>query len=510
MSKFSIDILFLIFEELQDNFPSLFSCLMVNRLWCEAVVPILWRNSLSYNIIVYRKRSRSCLFFIISCYLIDDIKEFITEQGIQLPSCSNQSLLFDYFTFCRSINIKVINSIISIGSSLSHNQFFMQQEFYQLFMKKCPEVKYLDMSSIRHQIFYFSEANARLESLCELECDSSIDSSYFYGLSRLCQNIQRLIIFNVNPKPNYGIARLIEVQKKLKHFEWIDDFYDEDLSEDQDPYKEMLFALEKKVHSLNHLRVLFRYVDYVGIALFHKILTKSYKLKILIFEECISFTEEQIEQLRMMTYHELEILNLEWNSINVISSIIENSGGHIKKILFRPYDTINHDYCSFNENSFNLIRKIYENCPSIEYLSIVFPPPKKHFAEFEKLLKICQNLKSLSLIIRNVYKRETNEKILENGKNLLKILISSAPTNLKEIRLYDHFKFPLENFEEFLEKWRGRSALSIFTSDPIYEGKKYKDLIKKYKRDGVIKDFKRLPYEHQIDYLLMDRNIRLI
>jgi hypothetical protein len=135
MSKFSKDILFLIFEELQDNSSSFFSCLMVNRLWCETVVPILWRNPWSYSGIVYRNRSRSCLFFIISCYLIDDIKGIITEQGNQLPSGTNQSLLFDYFTFCRSINANVIHSIISIGLSLSYNQFFMQQEFYQLFMK---------------------------------------------------------------------------------------------------------------------------------------------------------------------------------------------------------------------------------------------------------------------------------------------------------------------------------------------------------------------------------------
>jgi hypothetical protein len=496
MSKFSKDILFLIFEELQGNLSSLFSCLMVNRLWCEAVVPILWKNLWSYNDIVHKNRSRSCLFFIISCYLIDDIKEFITEQGIQLPSDSNQSPLFDYFTFCRSINVKVINSVISIGSSLAHNQFFIQQKFYHLLIKKCPKIKYLDMESIKHQIFYFPEANTRLESLCELKCDTSTDSSYFYGLSLLCQNIQRIIIVNMNPKPNHGIARLIEVQKKLKHFEWIDDYYnDDDLT--GDPCKEIFLALEEKADNLNHLRVLSRYMDNVGF-IFFKILIKSYKLKILIYDGFNFFTKEQIEQLRMMTYHELEILNLEWSSLNVISSIIENSGGHIKKILFRPRDIIVNDIYEFKENSLNFIRKIYENCPSIEYLSITFSPSKKHFAEFDKLLKICQNLKSLSLIIRDVNKRETKKKILENGKNLLKILIRSAPINLKEIKFYDHFKFPLKNFEKFLEKWRGRSALSIFTSDTTYEGTKYKDLIKKYKRDGVIKDFNYSIYDHHL------------
>src|SRR5438045_4036805 len=122
MPKLNKDILFLIFEELREDSKSLFSCLMVNRLWCETVISIL------------------------------------------------------------------------------------------------------DIGSIKHQIFYFPEAKARLESLCELKCDTSIDSSYFYGLVRICQYIQRLIIINKYLKVNHGMVKLIEIQRNLKYFEWKDDF----------------------------------------------------------------------------------------------------------------------------------------------------------------------------------------------------------------------------------------------------------------------------------------------
>src|SRR5438034_5254831 len=152
MSKLNKDILFLIFEELQDDSKSLFSCLMVNRIWCEIVIPVLWRNPWNYNISYYNKSS---LYYIITFYLSDDIKEFLTRQGIQLPLVSHQPLLFDYLSFCRSVNVNIMNAIISAGSSLTYNQFLLQQEFYNLFMKKCPEVKYLDMKPIEHQIFYF-------------------------------------------------------------------------------------------------------------------------------------------------------------------------------------------------------------------------------------------------------------------------------------------------------------------------------------------------------------------
>src|SRR5690349_9764819 len=125
MSILNEDILILIFEELQEDSKSLFSCLMINRLWCENAMPILWRNPWCYNGINYS--NKSSLFIIIAHYLFDNIKEYITNQKIQLTLAIQQSLLFIYLTYCRSINVNTIDSITSIGSSLGHNQFFIQQ-----------------------------------------------------------------------------------------------------------------------------------------------------------------------------------------------------------------------------------------------------------------------------------------------------------------------------------------------------------------------------------------------
>ncbi|CAG8484649.1 hypothetical protein GLOIN_2v1764020 [Rhizophagus irregularis DAOM 181602=DAOM 197198] len=488
MSNLNKDTLFLIFEELRDDSKSLFSCLMVNRIWCETVVPVLWRNPWSYNGINYR--NKSYLFIILANYLFDDIKKFITEQGIYLNSVVVKSLLFDYLSFCRSINVDNLNSIFSIGSSLAYNQFFMQQEFYSLFMRKCPELKYFDMRSIQHQIFYFPEAKVRLESLCELKCDTYVNSSYFYGLSRFCQCIQKLVIFNIEDSiPNHGIVRLIEVQKNLKHFEWKDNFYNYDNFED--PYEEILLALEKKAESLNYLSIIFQDVEDYEHVLIQRILPKFYKLRVLFISASLWFTDQQLNQLKMQVYHELEILYMDENELNFYSNIIENSGGRLKKILFRPYDIISseiEDYHDFDENSLNFIRKVYENCPSIEYLSILISPTKENFSELEKLLKICQNLKSLLIVILDNYD-DTHEDFLGYGNELLEILIRSAPINFKEIRFGREFKFSLKSLEKFLENWRGRRALSLFTLDSIFTSDDYTKLINKYKDDKVIKDF---------------------
>ncbi|EXX53402.1 uncharacterized protein OCT59_012724 [Rhizophagus irregularis] len=491
MSKLNKDILFLLFEELRDDSKSLFSCLMVNRLWCETVIPVLWRNPWCYDINYHNK---NYLFTIIASYLSDDIKESLTRQGIQLPSFSYQQFLFDYLSFCRSINIAIINIITSIGSPLSYNQFILQQEFYGLFMKKFPELKYLDMRSIEHQIFYFPDAKIRFESLSELTCDTSIDSSYFYGLAQLCQYIQRLIIINVDPTDYHSVAKLIGVQKNLNYFEWKDDHDIYAPGPDRDSYKEILLALEKNANIINHLNIYFIFISRTS----PKVLPKFHKLKSLITD----FWPFSEEQLKMCVYRDLEILKINYYELKAASIIIENSEGHLKKIFLGPTYELDefYDYIdNFNDDSLIFICKVYQKCLLIEYLSLTFPPSKQHFDEFERLLKICQNLKSLLLAIyMNAYDVETEEK-LENGKKLLELLIRSAPTNLKEIRFLYDVEFSLEVLEEFFENWRGRPAITILTCRFIYKEENYVKLINKYKNDGVIKDFRCESFENVVN-----------
>src|ERR1044072_686453 len=152
MSQLNKDILFLLFEEFQNDSNSLFSCLLVNRLWCETVIPILWRNPWSYeNNINYQTKGFLCHIIIAS--LSHDIKEFLTSQGIQLFQTLHQPLSFDYLSFCRSINMKVIKNIISFNFSSTCDQFLLQQGIYKFFMRNFSEIKSLDIRFIEHQMF---------------------------------------------------------------------------------------------------------------------------------------------------------------------------------------------------------------------------------------------------------------------------------------------------------------------------------------------------------------------
>ncbi|GBB89113.1 hypothetical protein RclHR1_01580014 [Rhizophagus clarus] len=488
MAKINKDILFSIFEELQEDSKSLFSCTLVNRSCCEIVIPILWKNPWRYNINYHDKNS---LYSLIISYLTDDTNEFLTRQGISLPSISHQSLLFDYLSFCKSFDVEVLNSIISTGTLDLHKESLLQQEIYNLLISKC-ELKYLDIRSIRHQISYVLEAKDHFESLCELKCDTFVDSSYLQGLASICHYIQRLVIINKTIDVNYGLVKLIENQRNLKYFELRDDYDSEDLIL-SDPHKEIFLALSKKAAVLNHLIISFQVEIHYKHTIIQDVLAKLRKLKTLIINEfSITFSEDQ---LKTLVYRELETLNIDLISLNDASTIIENSGGQLREISLR-FDGCGDLFCDSDfdeEDSLNFIRQIYKNCPLIERLSLLLSS-KIHFIEFDKLLTTCQNLKLLLLSISYVNDKE------ETGEEILKILTRSAPIKLREIRFFDDIKFSLENLEEFFKNWKDRPALSILTSDFLYTGKDYVKLINKYKNNGVVENFQCYEFEKYIYY----------
>ena len=324
-----------------------------------------------------------------------------------------------------------------------------------------------------------------------MTCDTSLDSSYFYGIASICQCIQRLVIINKNVNVNFGVVKLIKIQKNLKYFKWKDDFKDDYFV--GDPYKEILLALVKKADNLNHLEMFFQYIYRYEYTLLQEVLPRFHKLRTLAIENFCFFTEVR---LKTLTYHNLEILKIDHITLNTVSRIIENSGGLLKEVLLKYNYKDN-----FGEDSLIFMRKIYEHCPLIERLTLVFSSSRKHFIEFEKLLQVCQNLKSLLIIVSSTSDEEDegnegneeNEENEESGIELLEILTNSAPNNLREIRFFNDFRPSLVILEEFLERWRGRQALSITTCDSTYEREDYVNLINKYKNNGVIKDFKCIP-----------------
>ncbi|GBB95144.1 hypothetical protein RclHR1_24880001 [Rhizophagus clarus] len=416
---------------------------MVNKLWCEIAIPLLWKNPWHYNINYTNKNYLFNIFFYYS-----------SHKNLLSFSPSFKPLLFDYLSFCKSINIKVINEIASIGST-SYNNQLLQQEFCSLLIKKCSRLEYLNTISISHQTFLFRvpETKALIESLSELICDSFTCSSYFHDLAYNCHNIQRFIIINTTTSVNNGIIKLIEVQKNLKYFEWKDDFeqIDDDII---DLYNEIFSVLEKKADNIDHLVLLFYYQSNK----LSKILPKFHKLKTLTLNKYCC-----LEDAMMPVYNDLEMLNIDHITINAAVNLIANSGGKLKEVLlnYNGYYNDDHYVEIYAKETLELIHKTYKNCPLIEILLLTFPSSTEHFIKFEELLIYCRNLKKLTLVIDDILdvdNYENYERNPESIKKLLQILVRSAPIGLKEIRIYND-SIPYLGSSRILERWGDQNII---------------------------------------------------
>src|SRR2546430_12700404 len=87
MSKLNRDVLYLIFENFQDDKKTLHTCLLINKTWCEIIVPILWKNPWKF----LKKEKEKMLFNIIISHLSDELK-----NNLKIQSNSNNILINSY------------------------------------------------------------------------------------------------------------------------------------------------------------------------------------------------------------------------------------------------------------------------------------------------------------------------------------------------------------------------------------------------------------------------------
>src|ERR1051325_892843 len=96
MSQLPIDCLNEIFEYLEEDGFTLHLCLLVNRLWCEVSVRILWRSIRNYNTLI------ACL--------PNESKEILTRNGIITSTLV--APMFNYPSFCKVLSVSNVNNEI--------------------------------------------------------------------------------------------------------------------------------------------------------------------------------------------------------------------------------------------------------------------------------------------------------------------------------------------------------------------------------------------------------------
>src|SRR6266498_3616300 len=121
-----------IFEYLEDK-TDLRSCLLVNHLWCEVSVRILWRNIQNYDTLI------ACLS--------DESKEILNKNEIIIPTSTSKPPSFNYVSFIRNLSMYEIGKNIEhvlenhqpITCTFQNNDFknsVITQEIFKMFMNQ--------------------------------------------------------------------------------------------------------------------------------------------------------------------------------------------------------------------------------------------------------------------------------------------------------------------------------------------------------------------------------------
>src|SRR3989442_1237794 len=97
-AQLPMDCLNEIFEFLEEDKITLCSCLLVNHLWCEVSVRILWRNVQNHRTLV------ACL--------PDESKEILYKNNIIISTPTPKYPLFHYAKFIKILSIHTIDGII--------------------------------------------------------------------------------------------------------------------------------------------------------------------------------------------------------------------------------------------------------------------------------------------------------------------------------------------------------------------------------------------------------------
>ncbi|PKY32959.1 hypothetical protein RhiirB3_451522 [Rhizophagus irregularis] len=374
----------------QKDFSTLYSCILVNRLWCRLAIPLLWEEPFSIC------TDNHTIIKIIKIYLNnlnDDFKMKLYEYKIinnSLPS--KNMLLFDYLKFLKYLNTH--NFILFVDTWLDYAIYNLKPENI-LYDSEKNFKKLVHMSLFK--IFIENEVN--LNTLV-IEISGSKYDTYLENNLELIlqnqnfiQNVRNLKLhiykYEENTVINNHISQIIHSHQNLKKIflfdlsiNYLSLYQSLLLSKDHNCSNTLntIVLYQIKLKLMNNLDKIFEqlnvletvhiiYCSFLNSNFIQQIInsTKPFKLKSLILNEVPQF--ESLQQLLLKCGDYLENFGgCQVYYCNHDISQLLNYCNNINFLYFSEYDE--------NKNStyqkLNLIENIKQN---LNYLSIkIFPP----------------------------------------------------------------------------------------------------------------------------------------
>ncbi|RIA85191.1 hypothetical protein C1645_831153 [Glomus cerebriforme] len=386
MSKLNKDILFLIFKEFQDDKIFLYSCLLVNRTWCETAVTILWKIPGRYKLITENANIK--LVNVILLHLSEEKRKILKNQGINFFTNlyqSNQQPLFNYIKLWKYLNLQLLESLIrSIPNIEISIMSIIENEIMNLFINENTSFIALSIPKlVDHQLQHISGTEFCFSGLEYLYCYSDNDNqNILKGLSSISKSIKKLTVDIPFDNTNFsGIIKLIEAQKNLNKVCLHNSYYNN--------MRNIEESLIKNVDTIQYLQI-----DWIPVT-------------------------------KILSYL---VLRSEYIPLNIMSNLIENTKGH----LTENCPNLRYIKISINNDNLPEFEKLLVNCQYLNGLVIM----NTRGLYYDDLFKILVKSSPISL---NKFKFEFNTKyqhklkylklFFDNWKDRPPILLHIDPIN---------------------------------------------------------------------------------
>ncbi|CAI2163635.1 12427_t:CDS:2 [Funneliformis geosporum] len=210
----------------------LHSCVLVNRSWCRAAVPLLWRNAFYY----FKNGNAKLIDTYISCFGYEEY-EYLEEEGLVLHRKSYARPVFDYASmlkrldydrFCQSVDVWCSELENAPYNSIS----LMIRALFKMFLTRSVILLHLVLgewlsrkgTDYRYKRLMEREFKNLLEPVRKLKIQGEfVKDRVLTELKDSCKNLDKLFVYLQNSPPNYfeeceSLREFVNKQNHLKSF----------------------------------------------------------------------------------------------------------------------------------------------------------------------------------------------------------------------------------------------------------------------------------------------------
>ncbi|CAG8457683.1 3684_t:CDS:2 [Scutellospora calospora] len=212
---------------------SLHSCLLVNRQWCQAAVPILWRNSFYYCTL----GSSKLIDTYISCFNTDERNELTSKGFILKRSPRYRRSTFPYAAMLKRLDYDRFCGSVDLWCSCTDQELYnarvlLMRALLRLFLTRSVILLHLVLgewfekttTDLKYRRIIEDEFQVLLEPVRKLRIKGNfVKDRILNGLSEPCKNLDKLFVYlsNSSRNPNYkdestSLQKIIESQTRLK------------------------------------------------------------------------------------------------------------------------------------------------------------------------------------------------------------------------------------------------------------------------------------------------------